>query len=172
MPGEEPEQATTGGGRVVAVLGYSSRRPHEHLHPIGATRLLQAQELAADARAVILSGWARRSAARSEAELMREAWTGPEVVLVCDPDARSTAGNAASVAAAAEALGADELVVVTSRWHGPRARVLLSAALRGRKVRLTVVGADGPRSLPLLAREVACFAALPFQVARARRGPR
>ena len=118
---------------------------------------------------MIFSGWARRSRAKPEADLMRAAWAGPEVPLLCDPDARSTAVNAANVAAAARALDADELVVVTSRWHRRRAQILLRAALREDAIRLTVEGADGPRSPALVAREVGCFLALPLQLPRARR---
>jgi uncharacterized SAM-binding protein YcdF (DUF218 family) len=159
------------GGRVVAVLGYSSRRGSQ-LHPICAERLARAEELAGDARAVILSGWARRTKAKPEAELMRAAWRGPDVPLVSDPDARTTADNAANVAATVSALGADELVVVTSGWHSRRARMLLRAALRGNDVRLTVETAGGRRPPVLLAREAACLVLAPLQIARARRGRR
>jgi uncharacterized SAM-binding protein YcdF (DUF218 family) len=148
-------------GRVVAVLGYSRRRDKE-LHQICAERLDHAHELAAGASAVVLSGM-------PEAELMRAAWTRSEVDLICDPDARSTAENAANVAAAARALDADELVVVTSRWHRLRTRLLLAWALRGSGIRVSVEGPKGARPPLLLAREVVCLALLPFQVARARR---
>jgi DUF218 domain len=100
---------------------------------------------------------------------MRDAWRGPSVPIVCDPDARSTAGNAANVAALAEALGAEELLVVTSSWHRRRARALLTAALRGRGIRLTVEGSPGRRRPLTLARELGCLALLPLQVPRARR---
>ncbi len=155
------------GGRVVAVLGYSRRRGTE-LHPICAGRLARAEQLADGATAVVLSGWARRSKARPEAELMRAAWAGPGVAIVCDPDARTTAENAANVAATARALGATELVVVTSRWHRRRARILLRAALGNSRVRLSVEGSAGSAPPSLLAREAACFALLPLQLRRAR----
>ena len=60
---------------------------------------------------------------------MRAAWNGPEVTLVSDSTARSTSENAVEVAETARRLGADEVVVVTSRWHAPRARALVRAAL-------------------------------------------
>ena len=60
---------------------------------------------------------------------MREAWRGPAVRLVADGDARTTAGNARAVAAAARHIGADEVVIVTSSWHASRARLLVRAAL-------------------------------------------
>jgi uncharacterized SAM-binding protein YcdF (DUF218 family) len=158
------------GERVVAVFGYSRRRDHG-LNSICAARLAEAERLADGARAVILSGWARRPR-ESESELMRAAWRGPDVPLICDTDARSTADNAAHVALDAQELGADELVVVTSSWHRRRASIFLRAALRGSGIKLSVVGAAGPRPPLTLVREVACFALVPFQLARARRGRR
>ena len=153
--------------RVVAVLGYSGRDT-SRLHPICAARLARAQELAAPGQPVILSGWARHPHGSSEAELMQRAWAGPTAVLHGDRTASTTAGNAANVAAAAGALGAEELVVVTSRWHRRRARILFRAALRGQKVRLSVEGAPGPRPPTVVARELVCFAGVPFQLWRLR----
>jgi uncharacterized SAM-binding protein YcdF (DUF218 family) len=147
--------------RVVAVLGYSHRR-NGRLHAICADRLAHAQRLAEGARAVVLSGW-------SEAEPMRAAWTGPDVLLVCDREARSTAHNAANVAAAARKLGARELVVVTSAWHRARTGILVGAALRGSGIRFSIETAEGPRPSWLLARELVCLALLPLQLRRARR---
>jgi len=133
----------------VAVLGYSGRDT-ARLHPICASRLAFARQLAHGEQPVILSGWARRPAGRSEAELMREAWPSPRGQLVCDRTARSTADNAANVVAAADALGVSELVVVTSGWHRPRTRILFRAALRGQRVRLSRAppGRDLPPSWP------------------------
>jgi uncharacterized SAM-binding protein YcdF (DUF218 family) len=99
---------------------------------------------------------------------MREAWPSPCAQLVCDRTARSTADNAANVVAAAGALGASELVVVTSRWHRLRTRILFRAALRGRQVRLSVEGAPGPRPPVVVARELACLTFVPFQLLRLR----
>lgn len=165
-----PERTDRSGGRVVAVLGYSCRGDTE-LHPVCAARLAHAERLAVGARAVILSGSARRSIATTEAERMRAAWRGPDIPVICDSDARSTAENAANIVAAASALGADELVVVTSRWHRLRASILLRTASRGRGMRLTVEGPTGltPRGAAL--REIACLALLPLQLPRTRRRP-
>jgi uncharacterized SAM-binding protein YcdF (DUF218 family) len=148
-------------GLVVAVLGYSRRRDAD-LHHICAARLARAQELAAGADTVILSGF-------PEAELMRAAWAGPDVELIPEAKSRSTAQNAANVARAARALGAQELVVVTSSWHRLRVAALMRAALRGSGIRVRVEGADAPRPVRLLAREAACLALLPFQLPRATR---
>lgn len=154
--------------RIVAVLGYSGRDT-SRLHPICAGRVAHAEQLATDGHTVIFSGWSRRGDGTSEAELMRAAWRTPGVVLHSDRAAGSTAGNAANVAAAADALGAEELVVVTSGWHRLRTRILFRAALRGRQVRLRVESAPGPRPPAVVARELVCLAAVPFQLWRVRR---
>jgi uncharacterized SAM-binding protein YcdF (DUF218 family) len=146
--------------RVVAVLGYS-RRGGNGLHPICAERLEHAQTLADGADAVILSGL-------PEAELMRASWAGPEVRLVVDADARHTAENARNIAEDAKELGADELVVVTSPWHRRRVELLMRSALAGSGIGVSVVAPDGNRPRLLLARELACFAVLPVQLARTK----
>ena len=152
--------------RVIAVLGFSGRS--HGLHPICAERLAHAHAVADGADAVILSGWAPRRRARSEAELMHEAWAAADVRVVRDPDARSTAENAANIVAAARELGADEVVVVTSRWHRPRARLLMRAAARGTGLRVVVDAPRGRRPLRLVARELACLPVLPLQLRRAQ----
>ena len=159
------------GERVVAVLGYSGR-DSSRLHPICSSRLAHAQRIAGDGQTVVLSGWSRRNGGTSEAELMRAAWWTPGAVLHSDRTARSTVGNAANIAAVADALGAEELVVVTSRWHRPRVRILFRTALLGRQVRLSVEGAPGPRPPAVVARELVCLAFVPFQLWRVRRAGR
>jgi uncharacterized SAM-binding protein YcdF (DUF218 family) len=154
--------------RLVAVLGYSTRRGGA-LHPVCAARLRAAEEVAAGADAVVLSGWARRPHHPSEAELMVAAWHGPDVHLVPDGDARTTAGNARGVARAAREAGATKVVAVTSSWHRRRARALLRAAL-GSDVELELVASAGRDGLGLRARELACLVALPLQSALLRRG--
>jgi uncharacterized SAM-binding protein YcdF (DUF218 family) len=152
--------------RLVAVLGYSGRR-HHGLHDVCAARLRHAEQLAGDGDTVLLSGWARHRNGTGEAELMRAAWNGPEVTLVSASTARNTSENAAEVAETARRLGADEVVVVTSRWHAPRARALVQAALPEVSVK-TSFPPDRKR-VALLAREVVCLSALPYQLARLRR---
>jgi hypothetical protein len=141
--------------RLVAVLGYSGRRRRE-LHAICEARVRHADTL--DADAVLLSG---------EAELMQGAWRGGEVVL--DPRARNTRENARAVAEAARRLEADEVVVVTSAWHAFRARTLVQAAIGNSAVTVTSSSPPGPRPVRLLARELACLAALPLQLLAVRR---
>lgn len=153
--------------RLVAVLGYSTRGTDD-LHPLCLVRLRHAEGVAEGAEAVVLSGWSRNGSRIGEAELMRAAWRGPDVRLVCDTTARNTMQNASSVASLAHELEADEVVIVTSRWHAPRARALVRAALGDTAV---AISSSSPRRRlqpRLLARELACLAALPYQLRRVR----
>ena len=138
--------------RLVAVLGYSPRRG-DGLHDICAARLRHAESL--DADAVLLSG---------ETELMRPEWAGPEVQILTDGAARNTRENAAGVAEAARRLGADEVVVVTSKWHAFRARTLVRSLLPDVHVRSS--SPPGRAPLTLLVREAACLVLLPYQLRR------
>ena len=148
--------------KLVAVLGYSGRRG-EGIHPVCAARLAAAEAAAEGVDAVLLSGWSRRRGRASEASLMQAAWRGPDVPLLDDGDARTTLGNARAVAAAARAIGATEVVVVTSSWHRLRARLLVRAAL-GPNVKLELVSPNGRTPPHLLGRELLCLLALPVQL--------
>jgi uncharacterized SAM-binding protein YcdF (DUF218 family) len=159
MPSSGPE-------RLVVVLGYSRGRRGE-LHPICAARLEHAAALARENDAVLLSGWSRHPTALPEAELMRRAWHGTTDGLICDPDASITAENAANAAVHARELGVEEVVVVTSRWHGLRAGILFRSLLPG--VRVTVSAAQTPAPAHVLLRELAVFPLVPLQIARGRR---
>lgn len=114
--------------RVVVVLGYSDRGG-EGLHPICAARLARAAEVATSDDVVVLSGWARGTGARSEAELMHAAWRGAASEVVVDPDARTTVENMANALNDVLRVGAREVVVVTSSWHAPRAKAALRMLL-------------------------------------------
>lgn len=127
--------------RLVAVLGYSKGRGQE-LHSICAARVARAEEEVLAGDAVLLSGWARKRSLTSEAELMARAWSGRQARVLLDGKARSTYGNALATASAARALAADEVVLVTSGWHGRRASALLRAALRGSGRRVTLAADD------------------------------
>lgn len=155
--------------KLVVVLGYSDGRG-DGLHPVCADRLRAAASEAADADAVVFTGYGRRAGSESEAELMRAAWTGPATTLICEPEARITAENATRVAALARELGAREVVVVTSWWHRLRARLLFRARLRGSGAHVRVLPAGGSWTLRLLLREAAAFALLPVQLRQSRAG--
>ena len=152
--------------KLVVVLGYSDGRS-EGLHPICAARLERAAAECADAGAVVLTGYGRRSDATPEAALMRQAWRWPAARLICEPRARITAENAARVAALARELEAREVVVVTSWWHRLRARILFRAMLRGSGASVRLASAARPWSLRLLLRELGAFALVPWQLRRA-----
>jgi uncharacterized SAM-binding protein YcdF (DUF218 family) len=149
--------------RLVAVLGFSGRRVNG-LHPLAAVRLRHAERLSAGADAVVFSG----RGPGGEAHLMHDAWAGADVRLLREATAGNTAENAAGIAAIARELDADEVVVVTSRWHAPRARLLLRAALHGTGITVRA-SAPSDRLRPgLLAREFACVLALPYHLYRSR----
>jgi uncharacterized SAM-binding protein YcdF (DUF218 family) len=157
--------------RVVAVLGFSGRGA-EGLHPVCAARVDRAAELARADDVVVLSGWARARGATSEAQLMSRAWSGAPARMVLDDGARHTAENAAHAAQVARALGAREVVVVTSRWHAPRAALIFRWFLRGSGARVVVATARGPLAPGPVAREVAVWPLVAAQIARTRRAPR
>lgn len=143
------------------MLGYSRRGAGE-LHPIAAARVARGLVEAAEGDLVILSGTPR------EAELMGEAWGGHPPV-VSDPAARRTADSAALAASLARQVGADEIVVVTSWWHRPRAQLLVRLLAGRRRARVSGADAGGPWSVRLLLREAALFPFAPLQALLARR---
>lgn len=147
--------------RLVVVLGFSERGGGA-LHPICAARLQAAAALASAEDTVVLSG-------RPEAELMRGAWTGSALRVVCDTGAGITAETARYVGRLARELGASEVVAVTSWWHCRRTRLLFRSVLRGSgaRVRTVPVPSWTPR---LLLREAAAYTLLPLQLSVARRG--
>ena len=142
--------------RLVAVLGYSGRRD-AGLHAICETRVHHAESIVREDDAVLLSG---------EADLMHGHWRSGEVLL--DPHARNTRENALAVAKAARELGADEIVVVTSRWHALRAKTLVRTALRGEAPVVSSSPPDRPNAR-LALRELLLLAALPAQLLDVRR---
>jgi uncharacterized SAM-binding protein YcdF (DUF218 family) len=155
--------------RVVAVLGYSERRGAA-LHPICARRLAHAEALAQEGDAIVLSGWARRGAVTGEAELMQAAWRGPGAQIVCDTNARNTAENIVEVARIARRLGAEEIVLVTSRWHARRARLLARAGLRGTGIEVQTSSPDDAPPIRHRVRELAALLWARVQAVRLKSG--
>jgi len=154
--------------RVVVVLGYSDGGRGE-LHPVGAARLARAAEVATGDDVVVLSGWARVPGTRSEAELMAAAWRGRSCELVVDPDARTTVGNATNALNDIRRVGAREVVVVTSRWHAPRARAAFRLLLLGRHIRVRAAFPAESRNVRASLREVPLWGLLPAQLWQARK---
>ena len=153
--------------RVVVVLGYSDGGRGE-LHEECAARLARAAEIATADDVVVLSGWARVRGTQSEAELMRDAWRGTAREVVVDPDARTTVGNMANAVNDILRVGAREVVVVTSRWHAPRATAALRWLVRSTGVRVRAATTES-RSRRAALREAAVWPLLPFQLWEAGR---
>jgi uncharacterized SAM-binding protein YcdF (DUF218 family) len=155
------------GPRVVAVLGYSDGGAGT-LHPICAERLARAAEIAAVDDVVVLSGWARVPGTRSEAELMRDNWQGAAAQVILDEDARTTAENTAHIVRIARDLGARDVVLVTSRWHAPRATAAFRWLARRSGMHVTVASPPGGSGRDWL-RELGLWLLLPAQLRAARR---
>jgi len=153
---------------VIVVLGYSDRGSGR-LHPICAARLARAAEVATERDVVVLSGWSRVPGSRSEAELMAASWTGPAAELVLDPDATTTAENAANAVRDVLRAGAGEVLIVTSSWHAARARTAFRWLLRGHGVRVLVATPEEPAPPRARMRELALWPLLPVQISRAVR---
>ena len=154
--------------RLIAVLGYSDGRTNA-LHPVCAARLARAESEVRPGDAVLLSGWARRRTSSPEADLMARAWTSPAGRVILDRSARSTVGNALGVARAARRVGAHEVVLVTSGWHGRRASALARAALFHSRTKVTLATTDEPATSAARLRELACWTLLPVMAVLAAR---
>jgi uncharacterized SAM-binding protein YcdF (DUF218 family) len=85
--------------------------------------LAEAERLALELapRAVVFSGWSPRGFS-SEAEQMRELWAGPDVELVVESTARTTAENAARTLPVLAERGITRAVVVCAPVHLRRTR--------------------------------------------------
>ena len=99
---------------------------------------------------MILSGWARRRAPAAEAELHAGRVAGPDAPGGARRYGALDRRERSAVARIARELGASEVVVVTSRWHAPRAAALVRAALHGTGIAVTVSSPRGVHE-PLLA---------------------
>jgi len=93
---------------------------------------------------------------------MARAWTSPSTRVILDRSARSTIGNAVGVARAARRVGAHEVVLVTSGWHGRRASTLTRAALFRSRTKVTLATTDEPATRAERLRELACWTLLPL----------
>lgn len=155
--------------RLIVVLGYSDG-DRGVLHPVCAQRLAHAALIATEHDVVVLSGWARVAGASTEAALMAEAWAGRAGELVIDPDAQTTVGNATNALDDVRRAGASEVVVVTSRWHAPRAAVIFRWRLRNSGARIVTAAPPGGGIGDWL-RELPRWIVLPLQLATDWPGP-
>jgi uncharacterized SAM-binding protein YcdF (DUF218 family) len=142
------------------VLGYSDATTSE-LHAVCSARLARAAQEAGPDDVVLFSGWARGPRATSEADLMASSWTGTGRVRLLDRGARTTLGNAIAIARAVRHVHADEVVLVTSRWHAGRAAVLARAALVGTGAKLRVAATAEPGPHRSSVREAAAWLVVP-----------
>ncbi len=149
--------------RVIVVLGYSDGG-RDALHPVCAERLDHAAAIATEDDVVVLSGWARVPGTRPEAELMAAAWHGRARELVIDPVARTTVDNASNAMDDVYRTRAAQVIVVTSRWHAPRAAAVFRWLLRGSDTKVVVdASASGGRIGDWL-RELPGWLILPVQL--------
>jgi uncharacterized SAM-binding protein YcdF (DUF218 family) len=148
--------------RVIVVLGYSDGG-RGTIHPVCAARVKRAGEISTANDVVVLSGWARVAGTRSEAHLMEAAWTGAAAELVVDPDARTTVGNARNALDDIRRVGAQEVVVVTSRWHAARARAAFRLLLWRHRVAVRTASPAEPFDLRAAVRELLLWLLLPAQ---------
>ena len=149
--------------RLVAVLGYSDRGGAD-LHPVCAARLARAERETRPDDVVLFSGWARRGLSATEADLMARAWPAGAHMRIVDRGARTTLGNAIGVGRAARRLDADEVVLVTSSWHGRRSAALVRAALFGSGARLRVATTAEPTTPARGLRELVAWTVVPLLV--------
>jgi uncharacterized SAM-binding protein YcdF (DUF218 family) len=96
---------------AVVVLGNSSARVRRRL-VAAAERVARAS----GARTVVFSGWS------GEAAQMRDLWRGPDVELVLEEAAATTAQNASLTVPTLLDRGITEAVIVCAPLHLPRAR--------------------------------------------------
>lgn len=151
--------------RIIVVLGYSVGTS-DQLHPICEERLVHASTIATNNDVVVLSGWARGRSSTSEAELMADAWSGVHRELVIDPTATTTVENADNSMNDIHRVGATEVVIVTSRWHAPRARAAFYWRLRPEDISLRTDWPVTSGRTRYWLREAACWLVLPFQLER------
>ena len=99
------------------------RRGEYRISPVCRLQVAAAGRLASErgAEAVVFTGRSRGSGP-SEAEQMRDAWDGPDVELVVEPHARTTAENAARTLPLLRERGIERALVVTAPLHVFRSR--------------------------------------------------
>ena len=122
---------------------------------------------AGGADVVVFSGWSS-TGGPSEAEQMRDLWSGPDVELVVEPTARNTAENASRTLPLLAERGIERAVVVCTPTHLARTRLLFGRLYRGARVEVTFRSVAFAPSLRSIAWELAAFPFLPAQMRAAR----
>jgi uncharacterized SAM-binding protein YcdF (DUF218 family) len=116
---------------------------------------------------VVFSGWSS-TGGPSEAEQMRDLWSGPDVELVVEPTARNTAENAARTLPLLGERGIERAVVLCAPTHLARTRLLFGRLYRGVGVEVAFRAVAVAPSLRSIAWELAAFPFLPAQLRAAR----
>ena len=116
---------------------------------------------------VVFSGWSS-TGGPSEAEQMRDLWSGPDVELVVEPTARNTAENASRTLPLLGERGIERAVVVCTPTHLARTRLLFGRLYRGAGVEVAYRAVAVAPSLRSIAWELAAFPFLPAQLRAAR----
>ena len=147
--------------RAVVVLGhgYAEHGGARRISSRCVQLVREAEKIAADV--VVFSGW-------SEAEQMRDAWRGPEVELVVEPTATSTAENASRTLPLLLARGVDEVVVVCAPPHVLRTALFFHALYRRHGVHVRLHMARLPPTPRAIAWELAALPLVPVQLRIAR----
>jgi uncharacterized SAM-binding protein YcdF (DUF218 family) len=129
----------------------------------------EAERLVSDGGAdvVVFSGWSS-TGGPSEAEQMRDAWSGPDVELVVEPTARNTAENAARTLPLLTERGIARAIVVCAPTHLARTRLLFGRLYRSAGVDTAFRAPAVTPSLRSIAWELAAFPFLPAQLRAAR----
>jgi len=122
---------------------------------------------AGGAEVVVFSGWSS-TGGPSEAEQMRDLWSGPDVELVVEPTARNTAENAARTLPLLGDRGIERAVVVCTPTHLARTRLLFGRLYRGAGVEVAFRAVAVAPSVRSIAWELAAFPFLPAQLRAAR----
>ena len=157
--------------RAVVVPGHGSVDP-QGMHRISARSLgvlAEAERLVprVGADVVVFSGWSS-TGGLSEAEQLRDAWTGPGVELVVEPTARTTAENAARTLPLLLERGVRTADIVCTPLHAPRAWLFFSRLYRTRGIAVRMHVARVRPSLRALTWELAALPLVPVQLRAAR----
>jgi uncharacterized SAM-binding protein YcdF (DUF218 family) len=155
---------------AIVVLGNGGRRLGSPSITPACLELVREAERLAEAHpvdVVVLTGGSR-GAAPSEAEQMRAAWNGPDVELVVEPTAWSTAENAARTLPLLLEHEIEQAVVVCAPLHRYRTRFFFSRLFEPHGIQTTFHVAAVEQGARAFAWEVAAAAVCRRQLRAAR----
>jgi uncharacterized SAM-binding protein YcdF (DUF218 family) len=169
---ERPSELSVDGGVAIVVPGHGGigRDGVHRISPIGLGLVAEAGRLAErlEPGLVVLTGWSSSNGV-SEAEQMRDAWHGPDVELVVETTARTTAENASRTLPVLLEHDMKAAVVVCTPLHLLRVRLSFGFLYRRSGIAVRYHVARVRPTAGAFAWEVAALPLLPVQVAVARR---